>query len=207
MRKVSDETAGTLRVVLPNDEFPNQSFPMQKECGHPLLKSDSRILTLFEISRFCMAPRFRKRERDGRTLSSYYEQDVVQGTVNGKLATFRRQIPYAQAALLQGAFESALSARIMEGVWMVDPCHLASLDRIGFTYRALGPHVKHHGGEQPVIFNIKNVLDSMREKNRHCWDIVSDLGRLQKMADDLNQNDWQDGLMDQDVWEDMYEGA
>jgi hypothetical protein len=154
-----------------------------------------------------MAPRFRKRDRDGRTLSSYYEQDVVQGTVNGKLTFFRRQIPYAQAALMQGAFESALSARIMEGVWMVDPVHLASLDRIGFTYRPLGQHVQYQGGAQPVIFNIKNVLDSMREKNRHCWDIVSDLGRLQKMADDLSQNNWQDNLLDEDAWEDMYEGV
>ena len=90
---------------------------------------------------------------------------------------------------------------------MVDSCHLTSLDRIGFAYNVLGPHVKAHGGVQPVIFNIKNVLDTMRRKNRHCWDVVSGLGRLQKMADDLHQNDWSDHLMDEESWESFYDRA
>lgn len=197
MRRESGDAAGTLRIILPDDARPSESFPIQKQCRHPVLHNNDRVLTLFEISRFCMAKRFRKRENDGRLLSAYYDQDVVEGKSGGKVAFFRRRIPYAPAALLRGAFETALNARIMEGVWMVDPVHMLSLERIGFEHRSLGPHVSYHGGAQPVIFNIKAVLDAMRARNPHCWDVVSDSGRLQEMADDLCLNDWSDALSDE----------
>ncbi|MCB1532005.1 MAG: PEP-CTERM/exosortase system-associated acyltransferase [Alphaproteobacteria bacterium] len=195
--RVSHEVVGTLRVILPNDEAPGESFPMQELCDHPLLKFDSRALHLCEISRFVMAPRFRKRASDGKFLSAYSEQDVVQIQDSGKTKQIRRQIPYAQAALLQGAFEAAMQAQILDCVWMVEPLHLPSLQKIGFAYRVLGPQVKSHGGLQPLIFNIKHVLDTMRHEAPHCWTIISDNGRLQNMADMLAQNHWQDGLIDQ----------
>lgn len=202
--KVSGETVGTLRVILPNDERPGESFPIQEHCDHPLLQQDARALTLCEISRFCMAPRFRKRPNDGKFLSTYHDPDEVETQKNGRVALVRRRITYPQAALLRGAFETALHARIMDCVWMVEPRHLWSLNRIGFPYRVLGPHVKIHGGLQPVIFNIKHVLDTMRRKEPSCWEIVSDSGRLQEMADELARNDWHDGLID-DCWDNLYE--
>lgn len=196
--RASGDMVGTVRVVLPMEDDPLHSFPVQAHCNHPLLKDGERALTLFEISRFCMAPRFRKRERDGRLLPAYYDQDMVDVVQNGRPVKVRRLIPYAPAALLKGAFETALAARIFEGVWMVDSMHLQSLDRIGFSFGLLGPYVNYHGGAQPVIFNIKHVLDNMRAKNRHCWDLISDLGALQTTADGLARNDWQDRLMDEE---------
>jgi N-acyl amino acid synthase of PEP-CTERM/exosortase system len=203
VHKLSGETAGTLRVVLPNDEKPGESFPVQLLCDHPFLKQDSRTLTLCEISRFCMARRFRKRPEDGQLLSSYSAPDIGPGKLRGMSFT-RRVIPYAPAALLQGAFESALNARIMDCVWLVEPAHLPSLTKIGFTYRVLGPRVEYAGGLQPIIFNIKHVLDNMHLKNKACWDVVSDSGRLQLLADELSRNDWSDSLISDEVWEGIY---
>lgn len=197
MHRVSGETVGTLRVVLPNDDHPSQSLPVQQSCDHPLLQDDLRILSLCEISRFCTAPRFRQREGDGRYLSSYSAQDIGSGYVQNSLVFARRTIPYAPAALMQGAFEAALQARIMDCVWMVEPAHIPSLHMLGFPYSALGPKVDHHGGLQPIIFNIKHVLDNMKRVAPHCWDIVSDNGRIQIMADRLHQNDWKDQLIDE----------
>jgi N-acyl amino acid synthase of PEP-CTERM/exosortase system len=185
-----------LRVVLPNDEHPSQSFSAQEVCDHPLLQQDSRALTLCEISRFCMAKNFRKRELDGFLLPAYYDQDMIETKHNGHVKFIRRKIPYAPLGLLAGAFESALTARITDCVWMVEPRQLWSLKKIGLNYRVLGPHIDHHGGLQPVIFNIKNVLDSMHRQKPNCWEVVSEEGRIQKMADDLQQNDWQDALID-----------
>jgi N-acyl amino acid synthase of PEP-CTERM/exosortase system len=205
MHRLSGDAVGTLRVTLPSDEHPGESFLAQQHCTHPLLKYDSRALSLCEVSRFCTAKRFRKRDRDGRLISAYYDQDVVEALQDGQKKKIRRLIPYAPAALWQGAFETALSARITDCVWLVDSCHLTSLERIGFPFSTLGPLVKYHGGAQPVVFNIKNVLDTMRRKNRHIWDVVSDLGRLQKIADDLHQNDWQDNLLDEASWDASYD--
>ena len=205
MHKVSRETVGTLRVVLPNDEKPGESFPAQKHCDHPLLHHDSRALRLCEISRFCMAPRFRKRETDGKFLASYHDPDLIETQQGGKSVFIRRRITYPQAALFQGAFEAILNARILDCVWLVEPCHLPSLNLIGFPYRVLGPKVRAHGGVQPVIFNIKHVLDSMHRKNRPCWEIVSDGGRLQALADELSRNNWQDELIDELILNQIHE--
>jgi N-acyl amino acid synthase of PEP-CTERM/exosortase system len=201
IHKQSNETVGTLRVVLPNDERPTESFPIQLHCDHPLLQFDSRALRLCEISQFCMAPRFRKRPLDGKLLAAYHDQDTMEGYDDGNVMIVRRRIAYPQAALMQGAFEAALEAGLMDCVWMVEPKHLWSLNKIGFSYRVLGPHSEYCGGLQPVIFNIKNVLDTMERKAPHCWDIVSDGGRLQHMADELASNDWHDNLIDESCWE------
>lgn len=196
LHRPTAKVVGTARVVLPNDEQPSQSFAVQQVCDHNLLKSDSRVLTMCEISRFCMAKNFRKREMDGSLLPAYYDQDQVETKSNGRVKLIRRRIPYAPLALLSGVFESALNARITDCVWMVEPKQLWSLKKIGVPYRVLGPQIDHYGGRQPIIFNIKNVLDNMHRHNTQCWEIVSDQGRLQKLADELHQNDWNDALVD-----------
>jgi hypothetical protein len=93
----------------------------------------------------------------------------------------------------------------MDCVWLVEPAHLPSLAKIGFTYRILGPRVEYAGGLQPIIFNIKHVLDNMHLRNKACWDVVSDSGRLQLLADELSRNDWHDNLIDEDVRENIYQ--
>lgn len=194
-RRISNETAGTVRIILPNDDDPQNSFPIQKYCDAPFLKDDLQALTMFEISRFCMARRFRKRADDGQFLSSYHMQDFKAGFSKGNISFIRRRIAYAPAGLLSAAFETALNARIMDGMWMVEPRHLWSLDKIGFPYQRLADRLPVHGGLIPIIFNIKHVLDHMHRHAPTCWEIVSDSGRLQDMADTLDQNDWQDRLL------------
>lgn len=190
---ISHEMVGTLRVTLPNDERPGESFLLQKLTDHPLLKMDSRTLCLCEISRFAVVTRFRKRSDDGRLLPSYYDQEKqALGSIS-----YKRWIPYPQAALLRGAFETILNARILDCVWMLEPVHLRSLQQIGFSYRILGPEIDYHGGMQPIIFNVKHTLDSMRDCAPHCWTMISDHGRLQDMANNLHRNDWSDGLFEE----------
>ena len=196
LHRPSAKVVGTLRVTLPNDERPGESFSAQQVCDHPLLRYDSRALSLCEISRFCMAKNFRRRELDGLLLPAYYDQDMVDTKAKGNVKFIRRKIPYAPLALLAGAFETALGARITDCVWMVEPRQLWSLKKIGLHYRVLGPHIDHHGGLQPIIFNVKHVLDSMHFQKPHCWEVAADEGRIQKMADDLQRHDWQDALID-----------
>ncbi len=196
LHRLSGETIGTLRVILPGDQSEG-NFPVHGHCAHPLLQMEPRAFC--EISRFCMAKRFRRRPEDGNFLASYYEQDEAEGA-----DTARRLIPYPQAALLAGAFEAALEAGVSECVWMVEPRHLRSLNKIGFPYRILGPKVDCHGGLEPLIFNIRGTLESMRTRAPHCWDIVSDSGRLQHMAETLGRSGWIYRLLDDQCWDEIY---
>ena len=198
---------GAVRVILPDDEHPEASLPMQAVCDHPMLQDAARVSTLCQISRMCMAANFRKRDRDGALLPAYYEQEDRKGTVDGAMVYIRRRIPYAPLGLFRAAFETALRHRIMDCLMMIEPEQLPYLNRMGISYSVLGPCLEEYRGMRPVVFNIKNVLDTMLIDNPQCWDVISDMGRVHKMANGLYLNDWQDRMMDdldlEDVLEDL----
>lgn len=193
--KESGLAAGTVRVLTPSTSNPLKSFALQSVCDHPLLSIEERAQYLCEISRLCMAPQFRRRPEDGRILPAYYEQEWVKQGPN-PLNMLRRRIPYAPLGLIGAAFDTAMRAGLLDCVSVMDPCDFASLKRIGFTYRVLGPRIEYQGSQQPIIFNIKHVLDNMAVQNRECWEIVSDHGKLNERANLLQQERWHDGIFD-----------
>lgn len=193
MHRVSGETAGTLRLVLPQHASPLTSFELQKQCDHPLLQIENRVMGLCEISRFCMAPRFRRRERDGRMLPAYYEQDGnAAPDKTGKKPLFVRSIPYAPLGMMMAAFEAALGAGITDCVMDYELDQLYTFNRLGIDYRVLGPRLYSHGETQPLVFNITSALQSMSEINPESFEVAADRGRLLDHARSLNHQDWQD---------------
>ncbi len=202
----SGKPAGTVRVILPKEDMLMDSFPMQELCDHPILHTDGRPAQLCQISRLCMSAFFRKRDNDGSVLPAYYEQENIKGsTPDGNMVYIRRRIPYAPLGLFRVAFETALKNQITDCVLYIEPEQLKNFEKMGIAYTILGPKVEHHGSQQPVIFNIKNVLDTMLIDNLVCWEIISDMGRLHKMVNALYQNSWQDGVMDNLCWNDIHE--
>lgn len=204
VHRESGESAGTVRVVLPRADAPLRSFPLQQSCDHPLLEMEERIESFCEISRLCMAARFRRRDRDGRILPAYHDQDWSAIPLFEKIVTVRRLIPYAPVGLLAAAFETAIDHRIMNCFLVVEPEDLRSLAQVGLCWRVLGPRLYEHGTWQPLVFNIKNALDAMRTRNEKCWEIVSDHGRVHALADSLSINDWQDSIFDDACREKIY---
>jgi N-acyl amino acid synthase of PEP-CTERM/exosortase system len=198
----SGQPVGTIRLSLPDKDAPGQSFEMQKLCDHPLLQIESRVLNMAEISRFCMAPHFRRRPRDGHLLPAYYEQEDggpedAEGGVGFRRPLFRRRIPYAPLGLMMASFETMLENGITNCITMMETRQFQTLKSLGLNWRVLGPRLPMHGMQQPLIFNIKAVLDNMREVNPPCWEILSDKGRLHSRADQLYQYDWQDSVFDE----------
>ncbi len=204
IHRQTGETAGTVRVILPREDAPLRSFPLQQICDHPLLGMEERVQTFCEISRLCMAQRFRRRDKDGRILPAYYDQDWSAIPMMEKITVVRRLIPWAPIGLLGAAFETALEHRIMDGFITVEPDDLRSLSQIGLSWRVLGPRVYANGTWQPLVFNIKNALDTMRARNEKCWEVASDRGRIHDMADSLSVNDWQDSIFDESCREKIY---
>ncbi|MCD8526070.1 MAG: PEP-CTERM/exosortase system-associated acyltransferase [Alphaproteobacteria bacterium] len=192
----SGADAGTVRLILPDPEAMLSSFPIQKFCDHPFLEIPERLCHVGEISRFCMAPEFRKRPGDGLLMSGYADQDSIDGHHEGFLTYVRRKIAYTPAGLLSAVLEEAMKHELSDCLWMVEAAHVPSLKGIGMPVHILGPRLNYHGGVQPMIFNIKAALDSMHGAQPYCWEIISDSGRLQEMADRLQRNRWQDRLLD-----------
>lgn len=191
----SGQDAGAVRVLLSNEQNIRKSFPLQDICDHPLLTIDSKVSNIAELSRLCMAKRFRRRPLDGRLLPSYYDAETSE-EARGLGRYFRRHIPYAPLGLMRSAFETALEFNITDMITTMDTTHFRTMKRIGFSYRVLGPRVECHGGQQPIVFNVKHVLDNMSIENPQCWEIVSDQGRLHRKANIIAQNQWHDSIFD-----------
>lgn len=204
--KATDRAVGTVRVVLPQEDKPQHSFPLQFVCDHPLIHMEDRAGHFCEISRLCMVRDFRKRPEDGAVLPGYVEQDeVAQPDAAGPKILYRRVIPFAPLGLLRAAFEGALERGLNDCICLLDPAQLHALQRIGLSYRTLGPRLDIGGPQQPVVFNIKHALDNMILQNPACWEIVSDQGRLHLKANEMEQNAWQDHLFDQKCMDMIYE--
>ncbi|HRQ60694.1 MAG TPA: PEP-CTERM/exosortase system-associated acyltransferase [Alphaproteobacteria bacterium] len=196
IHKASGQDAGTVRLVPCAPDALLQSFPIQQHCDHPFLEIPERLCHIGEISRFCMAPEFRRRPEDTQLLSSYSMQDSADGHHEGMITFVRRKIAYAPAGLLRAVLEEALRQDIGDVLWMVEASHVPSLKAIGLPIHILGPRIDYHGGSQPLIFNIKTALDAMHAAQPYCWDIITDSGRLQDVADKLQLNRWQDRILD-----------
>lgn len=201
----SGKNAGTVRILLPDAQNPGKNFPLQEICDHPLLQSGKKLQNICQISRLCMHPDFRRRENDGKILPAYDEQEDLTATKDGNLVFIRRRTPYAPLGLLGAAFEIALQNRIMNCMMLVEAEQLPHFIKMGIPYSPLGSEIRNNGIQQPILFNIKNILDTMVLENPQSWDIISDMGRLHKMTNDLYQSDWHDHIMDDLSWEKIWE--
>ncbi len=195
--KENDQPVGTVRVVLPRENKLLHSFPLQFICDHPLIHMEDRVPQFCEISRLCMIRSYRKRPGDGSILPAYYEQDQDVHLAHAATMHVRRVIPFAPLGLLRAAFEGALEHGLTDCLCVLDPEQLHSLQRIGLSYRVLGPRLDMGGPQQPIIFNIKHAFDNMILQNPPCWEITSDRGRLHLKANELEQNAWQDQMFDE----------
>ena len=50
MHNQSGRSVGTIRVLLPNDSAPHDSFSMQDHCDHPILHDAQRVQTFCQLS-------------------------------------------------------------------------------------------------------------------------------------------------------------
>lgn len=192
---------GTVRIILPDLENAHQSFPIQKICHHPLLRTGKKPQMFCQISRLCMHPEFRRRDADGHLLPAYHEQEDIKGKQDGNLVFIRRRIPYAPLALFAAAFETALKNQTSDCLMLVEADQLPHFSRIGIPYIILGPKVRNNGIQQPIALNIKNVLDTMAIENPQCWEVVSGNGRLHKIAAALDKEEWRGILPDEADWD------
>ena len=83
----------------------------------------------------------------------------------------------------------------------MDPMQFRSLRKLGMDYRVLGPRLTVHGRHQPLVMNIKAVLDHMADRNPVCWEVLSDRGKLMRRANELASYEWHDTIFDESTRE------
>lgn len=193
--KPSEAAVGTARLTLPNVEALGKSFPMQEITPHSILHERSIAAQICQMSRLCMSSHFRRREKDGNLLPAYYPPGVAKAGDKGQVIYVRRKIPYAPLGLFAALFEEALKNNLINVAAMFESSQLAGFKEMGIAYKTLGASIVYHGNQQPVLFNIKTVFDNMLLENSDCWEVITDNGRLHRMANDLYECMWEDSFL------------
>ena len=196
--KESGAAVGAGRLIMPNPDAIGKSFPIQEVTSHSIVHHRDLAAQICQISRLCMSPHFRRRDKDGSLLPAYYPPGVASAGSKGQLIYVRRKIPYAPLGLFAAMFEQALENNIMGVAAMFESSQLAGFKEMGISYKTLGPSTDYHGYQQPVLFNIKTVFDNMLIEQSDCWDVMTDNGRLHRMANELYECLWEDGFLKKD---------
>ncbi len=195
LHRPSETIVGTARLILPERETIGKSFPMQEISPHSILHERSIASQICQMSRLCMSSHFRRREKDGSLLPAYYPPGISTAGERGQVVYVRRKIPYAPLGLFAALFEDALQNNLMNVAAMFESAQLSGFREMGIAYKTLGPSIDYHGNQQPVLFNIKTVFDNMLIENSDCWEVITDNGRLHRMANELYECLWEDSFL------------
>jgi N-acyl-L-homoserine lactone synthetase len=145
----SGEIVGTVRVVLPKPDAPNDSFPMQ-HLVDPALLDDVPLGSTAEVSRFAI---------------SKHRRDIS-----------RSSVALMRVGLMRGITQISWQAGMTHWFAVMEPTLHRLLQTTGVHFHGVGPLVEHHGLRQPSYANIGVLLDRMAEEQPTIWNYITNAG-------------------------------
>jgi N-acyl amino acid synthase of PEP-CTERM/exosortase system len=119
-----------------------------------------------EISRFAISKEFRRRRSDEMDMPALAQTDAASET------------HLAFLGLSQFALREGVKRNVLFWTAVMEPKLLRLLARMGICYTPIGPLVEHHGIRQPCYCYVPDTLENAHRINPHCWDVLTDGGRL-----------------------------
>lgn len=173
--KPTNMVLGTVRVVLPDHQRLDTSFPLQKISSALPLHDENYIRNSCEISRLCIS-----RERRGQIRDMISHQRHHLSLHDPSLT--RMALAIAPIGLIRGCFEMALNANILNCFGIMEPHHLSKLVKAGLKHTTLGENIDYHGARTPFSMNILETFDHACNHHRDIWNIVSYRGFNHNLA-------------------------
>ncbi|MEO0410705.1 MAG: PEP-CTERM/exosortase system-associated acyltransferase [Pseudomonadota bacterium] len=173
IHKATGACVGTVRVIIPDDSAPGRLFPAM-DCSEAMLSlvdKDMPLATTGELSRFTIAPEFRRRAGD-----TLYQQVYDFGIEAGDM---RRIIPYMALGLFAGIMEIVTLHTLSHLCAIIDPALLRMLKRLHLHFPPVGGVVEYHGMRQPVFVSTRALYDGMTALPDAYLRIVNRDGQLQ----------------------------
>lgn len=172
LHKPTGNCVGTVRIILPDARARLGGLPARL-CSAEMRAigpSDMPVATTGEISRFTIAPEFRRRSGD-----TLYQQvyDIEPGQTD-----MRRIIPYMALGLFAGILEVMVLEKLSHVCAIIDPALLRMLRRIHLYFQPVGGLVDFHGRRQPVITSCSDLYGGMKALPQSHLNIVNKNGTL-----------------------------
>jgi N-acyl amino acid synthase of PEP-CTERM/exosortase system len=167
----SQDVIGTVRIILPDPDAIEKSFPIQRECSLPLMRGNKKLNTSrsAEISRFAVSKEFSRRTADHQP-SPRQAADLRDER--------RSAMPNITLGLMNGIVRMSVEHGITEWFAVMEPTLLRLLARFGIYFSPIGPMVNYHGMRQPCHANVESLLGRVRKERIDVWEVITDNGTL-----------------------------
>ncbi|KFI22887.1 PEP-CTERM/exosortase system-associated acyltransferase [Nitrosococcus oceani] len=166
--------AGTVRLVLPSEDNPALTLPINQLCREPLL-NDLNLLprsTLAEVSRFAVSKNFRRRLGEASSPSGVStEWHEAQAREQG------RKIPHLCLGLIQALVGNSYKYGVTHWSAVMEPALLRMLKRVGIHFINSGPLIEYHGWRQPCYAELAPMLSQVKQERPDVWELITDYGR------------------------------
>jgi len=161
----NNQIVGTVRMILPDINALDSSFPVQQFCSRQLIcERKIPLATTAEVSRFAISRVFRYRAPERARDSSFpVDKEVLE--------------PFITLGLIRGLVQMSLDHGITDWFAVMEPSLLRLLSRFGICFTPIGPLIEHHGFRQPCHANVSTLLERVRQEHFDLWEFVTESSR------------------------------
>lgn len=172
VHRLTGDCVGTVRMIMPDLSQELGGLPARL-CSpemRALTDETMPVATTGEISRYTIAPEFRRRAGD-TLYQQVYNTEEEQGDM-------RRVIPYMALGLFTGVLELVMQRGLTHVSAIIDPALLRMIRRLHMRFEPVGGLVDFHGRRQPVFAATKELYGGMKKLPPEHLKIVNKNGTL-----------------------------
>lgn len=169
----SGQDAATTRLILPDKQALTRPYPIEihSKLERTDLLAEIPRSRLAEASRFCVSPRFKRREGEQHTLAGIgpHPPKPVQES-SGNKRIFANFFTLALIACLV-----RMSAKHGIDYWyaFMELPFDRLLRGLGINFIPLGPLVEYHGNRRPYLIKVDDLLAGTKSHNVEIWKILT----------------------------------
>jgi len=177
VHRPTGQAMGTVRLILPHRDAPEESFAIHQLIEHSALEACSiPIQATAEVSRFSISKQF-----------SRTKADMLYGFEDADLSAERNSIERRTGPLMSlGLIQTLVRMSAQHGItyWcaVMEPKLLRMLAAMAIHFRPIGPPVEYHGLRQPCYCHVGTVLDRVKRERPTFWQVLTDVGTAQGCA-------------------------
>lgn len=194
VHKPTKANAGTVRVILPHPNSPDERFPVEKIAGdlffHDVLaRANISRSQIGEISRLILAPQFRARRGEGRKPTGLSEVSDPVLQASGRRQSIanqqaeerrggipRRVFPHAVLGLFVAIVRMSLNNNLSYWYGGMEPVCARFLKSFGIDFAPISPMIDYFGPCRTYLGYIPDVMDNIYRTNQQIWNLLTDNG-------------------------------
>ncbi|MCB1721869.1 MAG: PEP-CTERM/exosortase system-associated acyltransferase [Rhodospirillales bacterium] len=192
--KPEDLLIGTVRIIKPDPDNWQHSFPLQDLCNSPFLQDEELVKKSCEVSRFCISNELREimkdrlRLREKFTSKTTLTHSASDDITPAEFSLINRALAMAPIGLMRGMCEAVMQHDILNYFAIMEPRHLkAYMKPSGVIFEEIGPKMDYHGMRVPFMGNILDTYDNMMGTKPDIWRIMTFDGENHRRALELNK--------------------